>query len=183
MTNKKIKLAVVFGTRPEAVKLIPIIRNLSGNPHFQVVNIVTAQHREMLDQVLKTFRIRPQYDLGLMTPDQTLAGIVAQSVEGLDRLFKKIKPDAVLVQGDTATTFASSLAAYYNRIPVGHVEAGLRSGDRWQPFPEEINRKLTGALADWHSLPHLCHQRTCFPRASTPKRSLLLETRGSMLSV
>ncbi len=153
MTNKKIKLAVVFGTRPEAIKLVPLIKNLSQDPHFQVVNIVTAQHREMLDQVLKTFRIRPQYDLGLMTPDQTLAGVVSQSVDGLDRLFKKIKPDAVLVQGDTATTFASSLAAYYNRIPVGHVEAGLRSGDRWQPFPEEINRKLTGALADWHFTP------------------------------
>jgi UDP-N-acetylglucosamine 2-epimerase (non-hydrolysing) len=153
MANKKIKLAVVFGTSPEAIKLVPIIRNLSGNPHFQVVSIVTAQHRELLDQALKTFRIRPQYDLGVMTPDQTLAGIVSQSVDGLDRLFKKIKPDAVLVQGDTATTFASSLAAYYNRIPVGHVEAGLRSGDRWQPFPEEMNRKLTGALADWHFTP------------------------------
>src|SRR5688500_9976433 len=110
MTNKKIKLALVFGTRPEAIKLVPLIKNLSQDPHFQVVNIVTAQHREMLDQVLKTFRIRPQYDLGLMTPNQTLAGFVSQSVDGIDRLFKKIKPDAVLVQGDTATTFASSLA-------------------------------------------------------------------------
>jgi UDP-N-acetylglucosamine 2-epimerase (non-hydrolysing) len=155
MANKKIKLAVVFGTRPEAIKLIPIIQKLSGDPHFQVVTIVTAQHREMLDQVLKTFSIRPQHDMGIMKPDQTLADVVSQCVAGLDRLFKKIKPDGVLVQGDTATTFASSLAAYYNRIPVGHVEAGLRSGDRWQPFPEEMNRKLTGALADWHFTPTL----------------------------
>lgn len=169
MANKKIKLVLVFGTRPEAIKLVPVIQKLAGNPHFQVVSIVTAQHREMLDQVLRAFRIRPQYDLGIMTPDQTLAGIVSQSVEGLDRLFKKIKPDAVLVQGDTATTFAASLAAYYNRISVGHVEAGLRTGDRWQPFPEEMNRRLTGALADWHFTPTRLARENLLAEGVDPK--------------
>ncbi|MCI0721004.1 MAG: UDP-N-acetylglucosamine 2-epimerase (non-hydrolyzing), partial [Acidobacteria bacterium] len=153
MTNKKIKLAVVFGTRPEAIKLAPVIQQLSHDPQFQVVSIVTAQHRQMLDQVLNAFRIRPQHDLGIMTPNQTLAGIVSQSVEALDRLFKRVQPGGVLVQGDTATTFVASLAAFYNRISVGHVEAGLRTGDRGQPFPEEMNRKLTSALADWHFAP------------------------------
>ncbi|MCI0420600.1 MAG: UDP-N-acetylglucosamine 2-epimerase, partial [Acidobacteria bacterium] len=118
MTNKKIKLAVVFGTRPEAIKLAPVIQQLSHDPQFQVVSIVTAQHRQMLDQVLNAFRIRPQHDLGIMTPNQTLAGIVSQSVEALDRLFKRVQPGGVLVQGDTATTFVASLAAFYNRIPV-----------------------------------------------------------------
>jgi len=169
MANKKIKLVLVFGTRPEAIKLVPVIQKLAGNPHFQVVSIVTAQHREMLDQVLRAFRIRPQYDLGIMRPDQTLAGIVSQSVEGLDRLFKKIKPDAVLVQGDTATTFAASLAAYYNRISVGHVEAGLRTGDRWQPFPEEMNRRLTGALADWHFTPTRLARENLIAEGVDPK--------------
>jgi UDP-N-acetylglucosamine 2-epimerase (non-hydrolysing) len=153
MSRKKIKLAVVFGTRPEAIKLVPVIEELSGAPQFQVVSIVTAQHREMLDQVLNAFCIRPQYDLGVMIPHRTLAGIVSQCVEGLDQLFRRIKPGVVLVQGDTATTLAGSLAAYYNRIPVAHIEAGLRTGDRWQPFPEEMNRRLTTVLADWHFAP------------------------------
>jgi UDP-N-acetylglucosamine 2-epimerase (non-hydrolysing) len=153
MKSRKIKVAVVFGTRPEAIKLVPVIRHLSGHSKFQVVNIVTAQHREMLDQVLKVFKIQAQYDLSIMSRDQTLAKIVSRSVEGLDGVFKRLKPDAVLVQGDTSTTFVASLAAFYNRIPVGHVEAGLRTGDRWQPFPEEINRRLTSALADWHFAP------------------------------
>jgi len=153
MASRKIKLAVVFGTRPEAIKLAPVLQQLSSDPQFQPVSIVTAQHREMLDQVLDAFHIRPKHDLGIMRPNQTLAGIVSQSVERLDRLFKEIQPGGVLVQGDTATTFVASLAAFYNHIPVGHVEAGLRTGDRSEPFPEEMNRKLTSALAEWHFAP------------------------------
>jgi UDP-N-acetylglucosamine 2-epimerase (non-hydrolysing) len=164
MVKTAIKVAVVFGTRPEAIKLAPVIQQLSHDQRFKVITIVTAQHREMLDQVLKAFRIRPKHDLGIMAPNQTLAGIVSQSVERLDRLFRTIKPGVVLVQGDTSTTFVASLASFYNRVPVGHVEAGLRTGDRWQPFPEEINRRLTSALADWH-----------FPPTQFARKNLLTE--------
>lgn len=153
MTNWKIRLAVVFGTRPEAIKLAPVLQQLARDPRFQPVSIVTAQHREMLDQVLDSFHLRPKHDLGIMQPNQTLASIVSRSVDKLDRLFKKIRPTGVLVQGDTSTTFVASLAAFYNRIPVGHVEAGLRTGDRSEPFPEEINRRLTSTLAHWHFAP------------------------------
>jgi len=164
MAKRKIKLAVVFGTRPEAIKLAPVLQQLSSDPQFQPVSIVTAQHRQMLDQVLDVFHIRPKHDLGIMTPNQTLAGIVSQSVERLDQLFKKIQPNGVLVQGDTATTFVASLAAFYNQIPVGHVEAGLRTGDRNEPFPEEMNRRLTSALAEWH-----------FPPTTAARGNLLAE--------
>jgi UDP-N-acetylglucosamine 2-epimerase (non-hydrolysing) len=169
LAAKRLKVAVVFGTRPEAIKLAPVIQHLARDSQFQIVSIVTAQHREMLDQVLKTFRIRPSHDLGIMVPNQTLAGIVSQSVERLDTLFKEIRPSAVLVQGDTATTFVASLAAFYNRIPVGHVEAGLRTGDRWQPYPEEINRKLTTALADWHFAPTQFASRNLLAEGVDPK--------------
>jgi len=169
MVNTAIKVAVVFGTRPEAIKLAPVIQQLSRDPQFKVVSIVTAQHREMLDQVLKAFRIRPRHDLGIMAPNQTLAGIVSQSVERLDRLFKGIKPGAVLVQGDTATTFVASLASFYNRVPLGHVEAGLRTGDRWQPFPEEINRRLTSTLADWHFAPTQFARKNLLAEGADPK--------------
>jgi UDP-N-acetylglucosamine 2-epimerase (non-hydrolysing) len=151
--KRKIKLALVFGTRPEAIKLAPVLRQLSSDSRFEPVSIVTAQHRQMLDQVLDAFDIRPKHDLGIMKPNQTLAGIVSQSIEELDQLFRKIQPSGVLVQGDTATTFVASLAAFYNQIPVGHIEAGLRTGDRYEPFPEEMNRRLTSALAEWHFAP------------------------------
>jgi len=153
VTKAKIKLAVVFGTRPEAIKLAPVLQQLSSDPRFQPVSIVTAQHRQMLDQVLDAFDIRPEHDLGIMRPNQTLAAIVSQSVERLDLLFKKIRPDGVLVQGDTSTTFVASLAAFYNQIRIGHVEAGLRTRDRGEPFPEEMNRRLTSVLAEWHFAP------------------------------
>jgi UDP-N-acetylglucosamine 2-epimerase (non-hydrolysing) len=153
MANGKIKLAVVFGTRPEAIKLAPVLHQLSTDVRFQSVSIVTAQHRQMLDQVLDTFHLRPKYDLGIMMPNQTLASIVSRSIDKLDRLFKEIRPTGVLVQGDTSTTFIASLAAFYNQIPVGHVEAGLRTGDCSEPFPEEMNRRLTSALAHWHFAP------------------------------
>jgi len=153
VTRAKIKLAVVFGTRPEAIKLAPVLRRLSSDPRFQPVSIVTAQHRQMLDQVLDAFDIQPEHHLGIMRPNQTLAAIVSQSMERLDLLFKKIRPDGVLVQGDTSTTFVASLAAFYNKVPIGHVEAGLRTGDRGEPFPEEVNRRLTSVLAEWHFAP------------------------------
>ena len=149
----RIKIAVVFGTRPEAIKLAPVVRVLSKDSRFCALTIITAQHRQMLDQVLNVFHISPDYDLGVMTREQSLARIVSRCVDRLDKVFKEARPDAVLVQGDTSSTFVASLAAFYNRIPVGHVEAGLRTKDRWQPFPEEINRRLTSVLADWHFAP------------------------------
>jgi UDP-N-acetylglucosamine 2-epimerase (non-hydrolysing) len=169
MTKANIKLAVVFGTRPEAIKLAPVLRHLSSDRRFQPVSIVTAQHHEMLDQVLDAFHIRPKHDLGIMTPNQTPAGIVSQSVEKLDRLFKKIRPNGVLVQGDTSTTFVASLAAFYNQIPVGHVEAGLRTGDRSEPFPEEMNRRLTSALAEWHFAPTAAARKNLFAEGVDPE--------------
>ena len=149
----RIKIAVVFGTRPEAIKLAPVVLELSKDKRFHALTIVTGQHRQMLDQVLNLFHISPAYDLGVMTEMQPLARIVYRSVDRLDKVFREVRPDAVLVQGDTSSTFVASLAAFYNRIPVGHVEAGLRTADRWQPFPEEINRRLTSVLADWHFAP------------------------------
>ena len=149
----RIKIAVVFGTRPEAIKLAPVIRELSKDNRLHALTIVTGQHRQMLDQVLQAFRVRPDYDFGVMTRGQSLATIVSRTMDRLDKVFKESRPDAVLVQGDTSTTFIASLAAFYNRIHVGHVEAGLRTEDRWQPFPEEINRRLTSVLADWHFAP------------------------------
>jgi len=168
MEKGKIKLALVFGTRPEAIKLAPLIQRLSKQPEFDPVSIVTAQHREMLDQVLHTFHIRPRYDLGIMRRNQTLADIVARAVGKLDQLFKEIRPGGVLVQGDTVTTFVASLAAFYNRIPVGHVEAGLRTGDYSEPFPEEMNRRLTSALAAWHFAPTRGAQRNLLTEGITP---------------
>jgi len=143
----------VFGTRPEAIKMAPVIRILSSDGRFRVTTVVTAQHREMLDQVLAVFAIKPHFDLGLMRREQTLAEITEWALAGLDRLVQSNPPDLVLVHGDTTTTFVASLAAFYHRIPVGHVEAGLRTGDRYQPFPEEMNRRLTAALSEVHFSP------------------------------
>jgi UDP-N-acetylglucosamine 2-epimerase (non-hydrolysing) len=151
--KSRIKIAVVFGTRPEAIKLAPVVLALSKDKRFHALTIVTGQHRQMLDQVLNLFHISPAYDLGVMTEKQSLTRIVSRSVDRLDKVLREVRPDAVLVQGDTSSTFVASLAAFYNRIPVGHVEAGLRTEDRWQPFPEEINRRLTSVLADWHFAP------------------------------
>jgi UDP-N-acetylglucosamine 2-epimerase (non-hydrolysing) len=144
----------VFGTRPEAIKMAPVVRDLAKHPDtFRSVVCVTGQHREMLDQVLQLFEIEPDYDLAVMTPGQTLAGVTAAVLIGLDRVLDEVKPDWVLVQGDTTTAMAASLGAFYRRIPVGHVEAGLRTDDKWQPFPEEINRRITGVIADLHFAP------------------------------
>lgn len=167
--KKRIKVAVVFGTRPEAIKLVPVIKKLSSNKQFDLCNIVTAQHREMLDQVLELFCIQPDHDLAIMINNQSLAQIVANSVDRLDQLFKQIKPDVILVQGDTSTTFVASLAAFYNRIPVGHVEAGLRTRDRFQPFPEEMNRRLTSALTDFHFAPTEAAKNNLLAEGADPR--------------
>ncbi|MBI5474412.1 MAG: UDP-N-acetylglucosamine 2-epimerase (non-hydrolyzing) [Ignavibacteriae bacterium] len=148
------KIALVFGTRPDTIKLAPIILELQKCPRqFSVVTIATAQHRHMLDQVLKTFGIRVDHDLNIMQPKQSLASLTSRAVNALDAVLEKEKPDMVLVQGDTTTTFIGSLAAFYHRIPVGHVEAGLRTDDKLNPFPEEMNRRLTSAIAELHFAP------------------------------
>ena len=150
---KKIKVMSVFGTRPEAIKMAPLVKELMKNEHIESIVCVTAQHREMLDQVLEIFDLKPDYDLNIMRQRQTLAGITTRALEGLSDVMAEAKPELVLVHGDTTTTFAGALAAYYNQIKVGHVEAGLRTYDKYQPFPEEMNRKLTGALTDIHLSP------------------------------
>lgn len=147
------KIIVVYGTRPEAVKLGPLIVALKMNPDFAPIVCVTAQHREMLDQFNGLFGIVPDYDLDMMRPKQTLTQVATRALEGLEEVFEQVAPDAVVVQGDTSTTFAAALAAFYQRVPVVHVEAGLRTGDRYSPFPEEINRRLTSQLTSLHLAP------------------------------
>ncbi|MBO4953540.1 MAG: UDP-N-acetylglucosamine 2-epimerase (non-hydrolyzing) [Clostridia bacterium] len=150
---KKIKVMSVFGTRPEAIKMAPLCKVLEACPQIDSVVCVTAQHRQMLDQVLEIFDIQPDYDLDIMRERQTLVGITTRVLEGLDEVLKESKPDIVLVHGDTSTSFVGALAAFYNQIPVGHVEAGLRTYDKYSPFPEEMNRCLTGCMADMHFSP------------------------------
>lgn len=148
------KVMVVFGTRPEAIKMAPLVKALQrAAPAIQTVVCVTAQHREMLDQVLRLFDIQPEHDLNIMQPGQDLFDITANIITGLKPVLAAERPDLVLVHGDTSTTLAASLAAYYMRARVGHVEAGLRTGDKWAPFPEEMNRRITGAVADIHFAP------------------------------
>lgn len=147
------KIAVMFGTRPEAIKMAPLIRALHKSSCLEPVVIVTAQHREMLDQVLQIFGITPDYDLDLMRPNQTLAGLTSRLIASLDDVVKKIRPSGMLVQGDTTSVLAASLVSFYENIPVGHVEAGLRTHDFRNPFPEEMNRVVTGRLANWHFAP------------------------------
>lgn len=147
------KVLTVFGTRPEAIKMAPLVHALEDDPFFDVKVCVTAQHREMLDQVLSLFSIRPDYDLNIMRPDQGLSEITCRILEGLKPVLASFRPDVVLVHGDTTTTLATSLAAFYQRIAVGHVEAGLRTGDLASPWPEEANRTLTGHLATLHFAP------------------------------
>ncbi|HBX23445.1 MAG TPA: UDP-N-acetylglucosamine 2-epimerase (non-hydrolyzing) [Desulfotomaculum sp.] len=147
------KVLVVFGTRPEAIKMAPLVKLLQKDDALDCRVAVTAQHREMLDQVLQLFNIRPDHDLDIMRAGQTLFDITARALSGLKPVLEKEKPDLVLVHGDTTTTFVAALASYYMQIPVGHVEAGLRTGNRYSPFPEEMNRRLTGGLAQWHFAP------------------------------
>ena len=154
-----IKVMTVFGTRPEAIKMAPVVLELKKHPEqIQTVVAVTAQHRQMLDQVLELFQIHPDYDLNIMSQSQTLYDITTRALQGLKTVMELEKPDLVLVHGDTTTTFAGALAAYYQQIPVGHVEAGLRTGNIYSPFPEEMNRKLTGAISSIHFSPTLTAQ-------------------------
>lgn len=152
--KQPIKVMSIFGTRPEAIKMAPLVLELEKNKQqFQSIVTVTAQHREMLDQVLDVFGIIPHYDLNIMKKGQSLANITTRALEGLDRVMKEARPDIVLVHGDTSTTFVASLVAFYNQISVGHVEAGLRTWDKYSPYPEEINRQLTGVISDVHFAP------------------------------
>lgn len=149
----KIKVMTVFGTRPEAIKMAPLVLELEKREEIESIVCVTAQHREMLDQVLELFKIKPDFDLDIMKERQTLTGITSRVIEGLEEVLKEAKPDIVLVHGDTTTTFAGALAAFYSGAKVGHVEAGLRTFDKWSPFPEEMNRRLTGVITDIHFSP------------------------------
>ena len=143
----------MFGTRPEAIKMAPLVHSMAKDKRFDVKVCVTAQHREMLDQVLELFEIKADYDLNLMKAGQTLPKVTSRILMELTPVLKELKPDIVLVHGDTATTFAASLAAYYEQIAIGHVEAGLRTGNIYNPWPEEANRKLTGILTKYHFAP------------------------------
>jgi UDP-N-acetylglucosamine 2-epimerase (non-hydrolysing) len=149
----KIRTMVVFGTRPEAIKMAPLVLELQRHEDVEPLVCVTAQHREMLDQVLSLFGIKPDFDLNIMQSGQTLTDITVRALQGLEEVFRRERPDLVFVHGDTTTTFAGSLAAFYAQIPVAHVEAGLRTGQKYAPYPEELNRKLTGALTDLHFAP------------------------------
>ena len=151
--NRPIRVMSVFGTRPEAIKMAPLVLALQEDPRFESIVAVTAQHRELLDAVLELFAIKPDYDLNIMRKSQTLTSITTRVLEGLERVLSECRPDVVLVHGDTSTAFSGALASYYARIPVGHVEAGLRTYDRYSPFPEEINRRLISPIADLHFCP------------------------------
>lgn len=149
----KKRIALVFGTRPEAIKMAPVAYALKNVELFELQIVLTAQHRELLDQVMEIFKLKADYDLNIMQEKQTLTQITVRVLEGLERIWQKDTPDMVLVHGDTTTTFATSLAAFYKKIPIGHVEAGLRTYDKYQPYPEEMNRHLTGVLSDLHFAP------------------------------
>ncbi|WP_311408056.1 non-hydrolyzing UDP-N-acetylglucosamine 2-epimerase, partial [Liquorilactobacillus uvarum] len=150
---KKIKVMTVFGTRPEAIKMAPLVLALKNSRYFETLTVVTAQHREMLDQVLKTFNIQPDYDLNIMHANQTLGEITANVLKLLDNILVENSPDIVLVHGDTTTTFAAGVAAFYQKIPLGHVEAGLRTWNKYSPYPEEMNRQMTDVLSDLYFAP------------------------------
>ncbi|PFP26557.1 UDP-N-acetylglucosamine 2-epimerase (non-hydrolyzing) [Bacillus sp. AFS073361] len=165
--DNQLKVMTVFGTRPEAIKMAPLVKELGKYPdHIKPIVTVTAQHREMLDQVLQIFEITPDYDLNIMKERQTLLEVTTRSLEGLNQVLADVKPDIVLVHGDTTTTFVASLAAFYHSIPIGHVEAGLRTHNKYSPYPEEMNRQLTGVLADLH-----------FSPTSQSKQNLLMENK------
>lgn len=149
----KIKVMTIFGTRPEAIKMAPLVKELEKREKIESIVCVTAQHRQMLDQVLDTFNITPDYDLNIMKQGQTLVDITTRALQSLSEVISQVKPNIVLVHGDTTTTLSGSLAAFYNQVSVGHVEAGLRTYDKYSPFPEEVNRQVTGIIADMHFAP------------------------------
>lgn len=150
---RKIKVMTIFGTRPEAIKMAPLVKELKSRKEIKCIVCVTAQHRQMLDQVLEIFDITPDYDLNIMKHGQTLSDITSKALKGLEEVILKEKPNIVLVHGDTTTTFAGALAAFYAQVDIGHVEAGLRTWDKYSPYPEEMNRQMVGALADMHFAP------------------------------
>ena len=149
----KLRIMSVFGTRPEAIKMCPLVKELASHPEIESLCCVTAQHRQMLDSVLEVFDLKPDWDLDIMTPRQTLSTITSKCLLGMDEAIDALKPDMILVHGDTSTTFAGALSAFYHQVPVGHVEAGLRTYDKYSPFPEEMNRKLVSAIADLYFCP------------------------------
>ncbi|HHY22253.1 MAG TPA: UDP-N-acetylglucosamine 2-epimerase (non-hydrolyzing) [Bacilli bacterium] len=151
--QQKVKVMTVFGTRPEAIKMAPLVLELQKHAEIESIVTVTGQHREMLDQVLEIFNVVPDYDLNIMKERQTLVDVTTNALQGLDAVIREVQPDIVLAHGDTSTTFVASLAAYYNQVAVGHVEAGLRTWNKYSPFPEEMNRLLTGVIADLHFSP------------------------------
>lgn len=148
-----IKVMTIFGTRPEAIKMAPLVKELKSRKEIECIVCVTAQHRQMLDQVLETFEIKPDFDLNIMKPGQTLSDITSRALNGVEEIIKEVKPDIVLVHGDTTTTFAGALAAFYNQVDIGHVEAGLRTWNKYSPYPEEMNRQMVGVMADMHFAP------------------------------
>lgn len=168
-----LKTLCVFGTRPEAIKMAPLALALAADERFEAKVCVTGQHREMLDQVLELFAIEPDFDLNIMKPGQDLTGVTTSILQGMKTVFAEFKPDVVLVHGDTATTFATSLAAYYQQIPVAHVEAGLRTGNIYSPWPEEANRKLTGALANLHFAPTATSQANLLREGIAPANIII----------
>lgn len=155
----KLKVMTIFGTRPEAIKMAPLVKELDSRPEFESYCCVTAQHRQMLDSVLDIFKLTPQFDLNIMQPRQTLSTITTKCLLGMEKVFEEVKPDLVLVHGDTSTTFAGALAAFYHQIAIGHVEAGLRTYDKYSPYPEEMNRAMVGRLADLHFCPTEANRR------------------------
>ncbi len=150
---RKVRVMTIFGTRPEAIKMAPLVGELAARPDMESLCCVTAQHREMLDSVLEIFKLKPDYDLNIMEPRQTLSTITSKCLLGVERVLQEARPDLVLVHGDTSTTFSAALAAFYQQVMVGHVEAGLRTWDKYSPFPEEMNRTMTGDIADLHFCP------------------------------
>lgn len=153
MSNRRIKVMSVFGTRPEAIKMAPLVQELASRPEFESLCCLTGQHRQMLDSVMEIFHLKAQYDLNIMERQQTLSSITTKTLLGMERVLTEAEPDLILVHGDTSTTFAGALAAFYHKVPVGHVEAGLRTYDKYSPFPEEMNRTLVGDIATLHFAP------------------------------
>ena len=166
----RLKVMTVFGTRPDAVKMAPLVKELGKYPQIEQVVCVTAQHRQMLDQVLDIFHIAPHHDLNIMQDRQTLEQITVKTLEGLDDILGKEKPQIILVHGDTTTCFAAALAAFYKKIPIGHVEAGLRTFDRYSPYPEEMNRKLAGVLANLHFAPTAANRTNLLNEGVNPEK-------------
>ena len=164
---EKLRIMSVFGTRPEAIKMCPLVQELAAREEIESLCCVTAQHRQMLDSVLEVFQVKPDWDLDIMTPRQTLSTITSKCLTGMDEAIEALKPDMILVHGDTSTTFAGALSAFYHQVPVGHVEAGLRTYDKYSPFPEEMNRKLVTSIADLYFCPTVNNRDNLLKEAVT----------------